>query len=250
MYPRIAASMRALVLRERGRVEHDGVELLPLVERVAEEVEGVGRDHVHVAQLVALRVGGDLRAGGVADLHRGHLLRLERQLQGEAAHVAEAVQRLAEGPLAGHHVVVALVEEGAGLLAGEQVHLERHVAFAVGDRPGELAAQHALLRLQPFQPAHVGVAAVDDRLAAELLGQQVGDELLALLGGLVEELHRQKVAEAVHHQPGQQVGLAVHHPVGGLVGAGAAAQRVGGDQPRLEEVAVDRPRRPTTASAG
>ena len=179
-------------------------------------------------------------------------LRPRGELQREAADVGEAVERLAVG-------VAAALRRGSRAGPGTR----RSSARRAGRRACAPAPRRSATgsgtspRSTPFSEGSPSSARTptserfDQPLGAEVLDQQIGDELLARLGALHQELRREVVAVAVHHQPGQQVGLAVDHPVGGLVRARrAAAQRVGGGDARAEEVAVDRRRRRRSASAG
>ena len=99
-------------------------------------------------------------AGLLGDLHRGHPRRPGRELQREAAEVGEAVQRLAPRVARRELVVLALVEEGAGLLAGLHVGRHAHQPLGVLDSLRDLAPQHRPPRLEPLQRPDVHVGAV------------------------------------------------------------------------------------------
>ena len=75
------------------------------------------------------------------EVDRRHLVRLPRDLQREAAVVGEAVEHAPAGVLPRRQVVLALVEEEAGLLPLAQVHPEPHVAFRHLDGLGHLAVE-------------------------------------------------------------------------------------------------------------
>ena len=89
--------------------------------RVAKKVERVRADDLDVLESVALDVPAQRLAGLLGDLHRRDPRRPRRQLQREPAQVREAVQRLAARVGRRALMVLALVEEGAGLLAGLHV---------------------------------------------------------------------------------------------------------------------------------
>ena len=112
--------------------------------------------------------------------------------------------------LTGEDVVLPLVEESTGLLPGEQVGLQRHLALPVRDESVERPPQHALGQRQPFVTACRDVVALHHHPSARERHQLVDDRRLPLLRGLGERLDRQRVAVAVDDEAGQQVPLAVH----------------------------------------
>src|SRR5690606_2335908 len=138
------------------------------------------------------------------------------QLQREASQVGEAVERLAVRVGTRADVVVPLVQEGAGLLAPDEVQLELHQALGVGNRLGHLAVQHALHLLQTFVGPHAHIRAVDDALRLEVVHQQAHEHRREGVGGGDEELHAQVVAVTIDDEPRKPVRLRVDHPVGTL----------------------------------
>ncbi len=168
------------------------------------------------------------------------LSHLARQVQGEAAGGGEAIERLAAARVAGGGaVVLALIEEDAGLLPvqqvgpqGEAVHLHRHGL-------GNFAGEHGGFERQLLLGAHRDIVARHDPLGVEDLLQAGRDLVLGGVHALVEGLHDQVVAVAVHHQRGQQVGFAVHHAVGVGMADHSAAVCLGGAQAAQKEIAAD-----------
>src|SRR6266545_7611934 len=226
---------RVLALGERGGIEDHGVEALTPVVEVVQEVEDVGVAHDHVGQPVPLRVRlqpldrlrGDVRRqdpGG----HRGHL-------EGEAALVGEAVQDAPAGVGPGRGMVLALVEEEAGLLAVVEVGQVRDPVLLHLDRRGDGPVEQADLRFQPFELAHLGVVALEDPLRLEQLPKRVHDLALAPVHTLGERLHDEVVAVAVDHQGGEAIALAVDHAVGG----GARGHRLAPAQRRGQPLAEE-----------
>ena len=136
-------------------------------------------------------------------------------------------------------MVVALIEERARLLPGEEIDIHDDVPLAVGHRPLEAPRKQALLGLKALEAADGAIRAVDDRPGLEVRVEELDPHRLALLGALDEELHREAVAEAIHHQAGQQVGLTVHHSVGRLLGARPPPQGIGRLEAGAKEGLVD-----------
>ena len=174
-------------------------------------------------------------------LHRHHLVGPPRHLEREAAGVGEAVERTAAGVLAGAQVVLPLVEEGAGLLPGEQVEPEAHRPLADLHRARVLPQ-----RPTPFTWASPSSSRTRTSFRSSTArspssaAEQRGQQLLAPLGPGHQRLDHPHVAVAVGHQPGQQVGLSVNHAPEGLLAEGAPPQpRRRGDAPG-EEALVDR----------
>ena len=120
-------------------------------------------------------------------------------------------------------MVLRLIEEGAGLLALEQVGLQEHVTLAVLDGLVDGAAEHALHQRQALVGADLDVVALDDGARTQQLLQQVGEGLAAQLGGLGERLDREAVGVAIDHQARQAVGLAVDE-AGGVLALGVGAE--------------------------
>ena len=101
---------------------------LPAVRVVLEQVEGVGLDPLDLAagvgvavELFILLSDFQRRTGGI---HRRHLAAHPGQVQSESSLVGEAVEGLAVGIASGCGVVLALIEEGASLLAAEAVEVK------------------------------------------------------------------------------------------------------------------------------
>jgi hypothetical protein len=116
----------ALRLGEGGRIENDRVITLAGGGVVLEQVEGVGFDPFDL--LVTRLVEGGVLVGdferGTGAVDAGDVRAAGSQMEGESALVAENVESLAVGVLGGGGVVLALVEEGSGLLAFEGVEVK------------------------------------------------------------------------------------------------------------------------------
>ena len=104
-------------LRERWRVEHDGVEARPIAFARLEELEGIGLDECAVVESVAPEVLLGASQGVGRGVECGDPLRPTREMQREGAVIAEAVQCVALGDSPGECAVLALVEERARLLS-------------------------------------------------------------------------------------------------------------------------------------
>ena len=92
---------------------------------------------------------------------------LRGQVQGEAAGGSEAIEGLAAAGIAGGGaVVLALVEEDAGLLPAQQVGAQGETVHVDGHRFGHFARQHGGFERQLFLGADRRVVAGDDAAAA------------------------------------------------------------------------------------
>ena len=106
-------------------------------------------------------VGDFERGTGTVDA--GDVRAARGQVKGEAALVAEDVEGFAVGVLGGGGIVLALVEEGSGLLAFERVEVELDAVHGE-DRRGFFALQQAgWARRQIFELADARIDALDDR---------------------------------------------------------------------------------------
>src|SRR5437899_810947 len=204
---------RGLASGEGGRVEDDGVEALARVGQLAQEVEDVGLARGHVGEAVELRVAPHARHRLRGDVDGQDLARRSGRGQAEAAVVGEGIEHTALRVAARHAVVLALVEEQAGLLPMPEVGLEAHAVLGHRDRLRHLAVQHAHLRGQPLEGAHARVVALQDPARREHLDERGGDLALQRVRRLRQRLHHEVVAVAVHHEGRQAVAFAVDDPV-------------------------------------
>src|SRR5215831_15505084 len=130
--------------------------------------------------------------------------------------VGEAVQRLTVSVASGGSVVLALVEESAGLLSAQAVEVKADAVqgedgrrFAPIDQPG-----FAGWKLLEF--ANVRIDTVQQVAGGEMLFQAFayGFANVEAIEGLCEHLHRKYVVVFVYDQAGQQIGLAEDHSIG------------------------------------
>jgi hypothetical protein len=132
----------ALALGEGGRVENDGVVAMIGGRVVLEQVKGVGLDPLDLSSIQELMVQcgvliGDFESGtGAVDA--GDLRTPGSEMEGEASLIAEDIESFSSGVLGCSGVVLALVEEGSGLLAQESVVMELDSVH--GESGGGLAA--------------------------------------------------------------------------------------------------------------
>ena len=137
-------------------------------------------------------------------------------MQRKSSLIGEAVERISVSVACGGGIVLALVEEGAGLLPGESIEVEADSVHGE-DGAGPLAAhQLRLARRQLLQFANVGIDALDDAGLGIVLSDGVEDRLPQVLAieSLGQRLHGKHIVVLVEDEPGQQVGLAEDHAVG------------------------------------
>ena len=147
--------------------------------------------------------------------------------------------RAAAGVAGGGAVVLALVEEDAGLLAAQEVGGEIEAVHPDGDGLGDLAGEDGGFERQLLLGADRDVVAGDDALGLEDLFEAGDDVGLGGVHALVEGLDDEVVAIAIHDQGGQEVGFAVDDAVGvGVVDDGAAVL-LGGAEALQIEIAAD-----------
>jgi hypothetical protein len=121
-------------------------------------------------------------------------------------------------------VILALVEEGPGLLPGERRDAEAHAVLHHLQLARLGAVEHAGGERQTFEGAHAHVVALDDRARREFLDEQPDELGLQALRALRERLHDEHVRVAVDDERRQEVALRVDEAegVGLLLDAGAA----------------------------
>ncbi len=121
----------------------------------------------------------------------------------------------------------------------EQVRAQRESVHPHRHRLGDIARDDRGFERQVFLGAHTNVVARDDPLGLEDLIQARSDLRLGGVHALVERLHDQVIAVAIHYQRWQQVGLAVDHAIGIAVVDHGAAVLLGGAQTVQIEIAAD-----------
>ena len=245
------------VLRERRRVDdHDveatpcGAQALQLGERIAGEhlvrARGDGRQRA-VERHVALR----RRDGERARVDGQHGVRAAGgRVDGEPAGAAEDVEHAgAAGERADAAAVVALVEEVPGLLAANDVGLEREPRLEERHGPLDRLACDELALLQPVQVLVAGRAreAQHDRGRPAQVDERVDHVAQVRHPRRRVQLHDEHVRVAIDDEAGQAVVLAVDEPV-----AGGRRIELGRErrpsldrraEPRPEPCRVDRHRR-------
>ncbi|MCY1515837.1 hypothetical protein D9M68_504390 [compost metagenome] len=110
-----------------------------------------------------------------------------------------------------------MVIEPAGFLAFQHRGLELHAVLFQGDPLGHHAERGVDVTLQAFGVTGAGVVLPEHAAGFEHLHQGVEHGGLVALHGGGGELYHENVAEAVHHQAGEQVGIAIDQAVERLV---------------------------------
>ena len=233
-------------LHEGGRVHADQAEALALCAQVLQPGQGVDAEGLHpVRQAGKPRALGrtiQRRARGVQAGGRGRPGPGAGQAQ--APGVGEHVQRAAVasmigGQAGGQGAVGAHVVEPAGLLAAGQGKDEA-AAVLLDFSLVRHAAQGQLDRArQALQLAARQVVLEEDARGPDQVGQRGHDLRAQPLHACGADLHGQDVAEAVHHQAGQQVALAEHEAVIRRVEE-VLAQGQGRGQARTQQFGVQR----------
>ena len=136
--------------------------------------------------------------------------------------------------------IVALVEEPAGLLPGEQISAEHGAVLVDRHRAIENAPCHVGLGCQSFEYPRRAVVPQHDGVGAQQLTKRVEDERLepCHAGGI--RLHDEKRPEPVDDEAGQPVGFGMDEAVKGLREQ-TLAQFEGAPDPAGEKAAADRP---------
>ena len=207
--------------RELGRVEDDEVEGFPGIAKRAQVLEHVGADELRALFFKAV-------ARGVRGRHVERFLRrvdrndfrsaaLQKR-QGEAARVAEAVQRAKPAAVAAAEVfgqllrrqaALALVDVKARLVPDADVNAVAHAVLHHLDRLGRLFAAEVLRAdLQPLAAAGRRIRAVEDAARAGDLHQKVGDQFAVGFRPRRLELGDEEVPVLVDDETGEAVGFA------------------------------------------
>src|SRR5436309_1054078 len=112
-----------LALRERGWVQDDGVVLALCRGVILEQVEGISLNPFDLAAVQGSVLVGNFQ-GRTGTIHAGDLGAVRGEMKGESPLIAENVERFPFGVAGRGGIVLALVEEGSGLLPFQGVELE------------------------------------------------------------------------------------------------------------------------------
>ena len=168
------------------------------------------------------------------------MLRPSRELQGEAAVIAEGVERLALGQLGGAQMIFRLVEKAAGLVVLEQVDAQLDLALVIGGDDRRLSLEKLGPPGQPLEVAGAAVVARHDRLRAGHLGHDARQAFAADLRPFGEVLHSGGAAVEVDEIAREQIGLAVRHAEGIRLGKEGAPPLERALQPQCEQRFIER----------
>src|SRR5262249_9432064 len=135
-------------------------------------------------------------------------------VQGEAASVAKAVEHApALREASDRLMVVALIEEEAGLLPFFKIHEEADaIVFDPDVLVRLIAPKQSILQNQPFQLADAALCTEVNSVRLEHLNEQVHDHLHSLSQCECCELDDQPTAVAIDDQTGKAVGFAKYQP--------------------------------------
>jgi hypothetical protein len=144
----------------------------------------------------------------------------------------------------GGEVIVALIEEDAGLLAVQEVRAQSEAVHPDGDGIRNFACHYGCFERQLFLGADCDIVARDDAPGVENLFQTGCDFGFCRVHALVQSLHHEVVGVAIDDQRRQQIGFAVYHAVGCGIANLAIAKHgasvlFGGAQAAQEEITAD-----------
>ena len=159
---------------------------------------------------------GQLQCGPGAVHQHGFARAGERRPDAEAAQIGVEVQHprafrkpRREGP------VVALVVEPAGLLSAERIAEEAAAVLDEIDRPGDLAEDEPVLRLQTLQAALGAVIAKHERVRLQHVPQGFDQRRFQPRYARTVELRHRHAGEEIDDEAGQAVGFGVGNPAPG-----------------------------------
>lgn len=224
--------------REGGRVEDDGVEAAVGLGVLCEELEDVGFAPLDVVDFVGGGVFPGAVEGGRGGIESFDAIGAAGEVEGEAAGGTETVEDLAAREALGGEVVLALVEEGAGFLAAEEIDVPVEAVELDLVRGREFAVDELFFEREAFEFADGDVVAEDDGAGLEEGFQRVEDGGACGVHALVEELDGEGVTVAVDDEGGQTVGFGVDEPVG-IARGDALAVGEGGGKALVVEGGVD-----------
>ena len=144
------------------------------------------------------------------------MLRYPRGVQGEATGVGENVEDTTGVTSigGGGEVILALVEEAAGLLARPQMRVVAHLSLAHYYRFGDFAGEDLDSRSEAFATPGGRVAAQQDTGGGEEVVEGRDDRSEATLDRCRPHLEDEVVSVTVRHQTGDAIGLGVEETIG------------------------------------
>ena len=210
----------ALALGERWRVEDDGVVALAGGGVVLEQIEGVSFDPFDFRLALVAAVKSCVLVGNFecspGTIYAGDVGTAREQMKRETSLVAEDVEGIAVSVLGSGGVVLALVEEGSGLLAFEGVELELDTVHGEDGRGFFALHQPRGAGRQILELADSRVDTLDDGCRMQSVGKFRSQRLAHdfCVDGLREDLHRKNVVVAIDDEAGKEIGFAEDDAVG------------------------------------
>ena len=229
-----------LVFGKGGRIQDDGVVLSAFLVPVPEKIESIGFDAFDVRKTVPFNVRSGERGRGCGDIDRLDVVAQVADLDGKTAHVTESIEGPAPRIAAGGAAGIALVEIGAGFLAGSEGNGDLPSIFINDSCFRERIANEFLLEFEPFEFPHLDIISKEYGTRLIPLGENGRNEGLDPVGGLNEALRDDAIAVAVDDQPGQQVAFGVDAAAQQRIDPQALAHLVGRGEPFSKEFVVDR----------
>lgn len=110
-------------------------------------------------------------------------------------------------------MVLALIEERAGLLPAERRDREPQAVLHDLHLLRRVAVEHARVHLQAFELSHAHVVALDDRARSQLFDEQLDEHRLDRVRPLREGLQDEHVGVSINDERGQRVAFGVNEPV-------------------------------------
>src|SRR5262245_53927542 len=129
---------------------------------------------------------------------------MERERSVKAETIQPAPARIAHS----RRAVLALIQEGAGLLTFKQVYPEPDPVLGddkIAGRPLLRGVKQTVDHGQPFELANPGVVALNDQTRMEFLDEQFGPHSLQRIHSARQRLYRKTIPVAVNYQAGQEV---------------------------------------------
>ena len=191
-------------------VEHDRLEPRVFALAGLQVLEGVGFDEGAVRESIAAEVL--LRAGECVcrRIQRDDAVRSACEMERKGAVIAEAVERASACDAADERSVLALIQEGPGLLASPRCRQVSDTVFVRFDLVGHRSVEELDRGGKPFLHAERDVVAGEDAFGSEEFAQRHDDVRSKVLESGAHQLHDEPSVIPVDDERRDSVSFAVH----------------------------------------
>ncbi len=214
----VAAMSRgdAIAILGEGRwVQDDHLEFAAHIVVLLQDVEGIAFAKSDVGDGIQFLIAARGCDRGGSHVNGFDVLAVGCDRESEAAVVTEAIEHFAGCVAASGQVVLALVEERAGLLSFRRRSYTKLIPFSLAIISSGTSPCSTLTRLvEAFEQAHLWIIAFEDAFRREEFDQDFDEEVLQAVSRLAQRLYNEIIAVAIDDERRQMVRFAVDEPKG------------------------------------